>query len=233
MPKMYNLLSLEIAEYIEQYIDNNNLRPGDKLPPERELAATLNVTRVTLRHGLQMLIDNGTIINQRNNGYFVCPPKVKRELINYCFPNLDSLLKKYHYTTSNIDFIPYRISNICKNALRITNISDLYSNKFIETVDNIPIGLSFTMQKKKSLKKFPNLFIDNIPNHDLVVTQSLRIYQPLEDEKKQLELLALNEADSLLMICNFIYFNEEIIAVSISLCVGTRVDLISDISLKI
>ena len=39
MPKVYNLLSLEIAEFLQQFIEEQNLLPGDKLPPERELAA--------------------------------------------------------------------------------------------------------------------------------------------------------------------------------------------------
>ena len=48
MPKVYNLLSLDIAEFLQQYIEEKKLMPGDKLPSERELAITLSVTRTTL-----------------------------------------------------------------------------------------------------------------------------------------------------------------------------------------
>ena len=56
MPKVYNLLSLDIAEFLQQYIEEKKLMPGDKLPSERELAITLSVTRTTLRHGLEILV---------------------------------------------------------------------------------------------------------------------------------------------------------------------------------
>ena len=45
MPKVFNLLSYDIAEYIEKYIHEHGLQPGDRLPTERELAAKLDITR--------------------------------------------------------------------------------------------------------------------------------------------------------------------------------------------
>ena len=51
MPKVFNLLSYDIAEYIEKYIHEHGLQPGDRLPTERELAAQLDITRVSVRQG--------------------------------------------------------------------------------------------------------------------------------------------------------------------------------------
>ena len=61
MPKIYQLLTDEIEEFVLQYINEHQLKPHDKLPTERELSTSLNVNRITLRNGLQKLIDKGMI----------------------------------------------------------------------------------------------------------------------------------------------------------------------------
>ena len=93
MPKLINLLSYDIAEDIQKYILENNLNHGDKIPSERELSENYNVTRVTLRNGLQRLIDQGIIYTVRNSGYFVSQKKILRDASNYFFPKSDILLR--------------------------------------------------------------------------------------------------------------------------------------------
>jgi GntR family transcriptional repressor for pyruvate dehydrogenase complex len=54
------------------------LAPGDQLPPERELAARLSISRSTLRMALQALVEGGYLvaIRGRSGGTFVAdePP---------------------------------------------------------------------------------------------------------------------------------------------------------------
>jgi GntR family transcriptional regulator len=46
-------------------------RPGDRLPPENELAGTLGVSRGTLRLALERLESNGEIVRRQGSGTFV------------------------------------------------------------------------------------------------------------------------------------------------------------------
>ena len=109
MPKVFNQLSLEVEEYIREYIAVNHLQPGDKLPAERTFATELGITRGTLRHGLELLISDGIIENRKNSGYYICPPKVNRELLYYCFPYKDSHLIRSGYRVAPVGMIPDRI----------------------------------------------------------------------------------------------------------------------------
>ena len=59
-------LNEQIAERIQQQITDGKLRPGDKLPPERELAGLLRVNRATVREAIHLLRERGLV--ERKNG---------------------------------------------------------------------------------------------------------------------------------------------------------------------
>jgi len=45
----------EVVSQLREMIHNGELRPGDRLPPERDLAKLLGVSRPTLRAGISSL----------------------------------------------------------------------------------------------------------------------------------------------------------------------------------
>ncbi len=65
----------DIAGQIRAQIAGGRLRPGDRLPPERELAALFQVSRNTLREALRALEIAGIIESRKgaNGGAFVLP----------------------------------------------------------------------------------------------------------------------------------------------------------------
>lgn len=48
-------ISDEIIEQFKEMLNNGQLKPGDELPPERELAEMLGVSRPPLREALNAL----------------------------------------------------------------------------------------------------------------------------------------------------------------------------------
>jgi DNA-binding FadR family transcriptional regulator len=55
MPRRARSISIELAAHVERLIATGVLRPGERLPPERELAASLSVSRSTLREAMHEL----------------------------------------------------------------------------------------------------------------------------------------------------------------------------------
>ena len=51
----------DVVDQIQEAILNRTLRPGDRLPPERELRETFNISRGTLRESLRVLEQKGLI----------------------------------------------------------------------------------------------------------------------------------------------------------------------------
>ena len=72
----------QIVEQIEHAIAEGRLAAGDRLPPERELAAEHGVSRMTVRQALQTLEARGLLRRTigRSGGSFVARPKLERDL---------------------------------------------------------------------------------------------------------------------------------------------------------
>ena len=70
-----------VAEHVRRLIETGELHPGDRLPPERELARTLGVSRPTVRSGLKALGAMGVVHSRRGAGTFIAdgPPDLGRE----------------------------------------------------------------------------------------------------------------------------------------------------------
>lgn len=73
-PKRY----LNIVSEMRDMIREQNIRPGDRIPSERELAEKLTVGRSTIREALRSLELLGLIETRRGEGTFLADPKKHR-----------------------------------------------------------------------------------------------------------------------------------------------------------
>jgi GntR family transcriptional regulator, transcriptional repressor for pyruvate dehydrogenase complex len=69
-----------IAERILGHITAQRLRPGTKLPSERELAALLGVSRPSLREAMRSLQARGHVVVRHGSGVYVAEPSASRAL---------------------------------------------------------------------------------------------------------------------------------------------------------
>src|SRR6266705_3088234 len=65
-----------IQSSIRERIDAGELKPGDAVASERELAKVHRVSLMTARHALSMLEREGMVQRRRGAGTFVAPPKI-------------------------------------------------------------------------------------------------------------------------------------------------------------
>jgi len=60
-----------VIEQIMDLIKSNELKPGDKLPPERELAEKLSISRGSLREAFRVLESRGLIKSKPGGGRYI------------------------------------------------------------------------------------------------------------------------------------------------------------------
>lgn len=69
-------LTLQVVDHVRSLIEDGTLRPGDKIPPEREFAKKLKISRASLRAGIGHLAAMGVLNVRHGVGTFVAdgPP---------------------------------------------------------------------------------------------------------------------------------------------------------------
>ncbi|MGO4212402.1 FadR/GntR family transcriptional regulator [Terriglobus sp. 2YAB30_2] len=82
--KPHSQLTMQVVEHVRSLIARGELRPGDRLPPERELAKKLDISRSSLRAGIGFLSAMGVLKSRHGAGTFVSdgPPALDRNSLN-------------------------------------------------------------------------------------------------------------------------------------------------------
>lgn len=78
MPKTDAYLTRRVIDHIRNLIESGSLRPGDRIPPEREFAQKLHISRASLRAGIGYLAAMGVMNIRHGVGTFVAdgPPEL-------------------------------------------------------------------------------------------------------------------------------------------------------------
>ena len=73
--------SENVAAQVSELVNTRQLKAGDRLPPERELARQLGVSRAALRSGLRLLVSMGALKSRQGAGTFIAegPPLLDSE----------------------------------------------------------------------------------------------------------------------------------------------------------
>src|SRR6185503_6626401 len=71
----------QVVARVYELIKQQNLKPGERLPPERELSKQLGVSRPSLRAGLSSLISMGVLQSRQGSGTYIVdgPPALDSE----------------------------------------------------------------------------------------------------------------------------------------------------------
>ena len=75
----------QVIAYVRDMIARGQLRPGDRLPAERDLALQLGVSRPTIRAGLRALAAMGVIVSRHGSGTYIPdgPPTLGSEPLRF------------------------------------------------------------------------------------------------------------------------------------------------------
>jgi len=80
MPNAESHLTMQVVNHIRAMIEDGTLKPGEKIPPEREFAAQLKISRASLRTGIGYMAAMGVMKVRHGVGTFVAdgPPEIGR-----------------------------------------------------------------------------------------------------------------------------------------------------------
>ncbi|CAK7013317.1 MAG: HTH-type transcriptional repressor NagR [Eubacterium sp.] len=74
---------IKIVEAIKNKITSQELEPGDAIQSENLLCEEFNVSRMTVRKGLAVLVNEGYIYSIPGKGNYVCEPDLDQYILHY------------------------------------------------------------------------------------------------------------------------------------------------------
>lgn len=103
-------VSDQVFDQLRELIFRGDIRPGDKIMPERELSEALNVSRTSVRDAIQKLVVMGFLEQKQGQGTFVKSPEVMgKSLLGEAMEAHDATL---------VDLLEVRLGIEC-NAARL------------------------------------------------------------------------------------------------------------------
>ncbi len=72
-----------VARLLEQKIRVGDYAVGSSIPSERELCKLYGVSRITMRHALSDLVQQGLLTRRQGQGTFVATPRIEPSLLGY------------------------------------------------------------------------------------------------------------------------------------------------------
>jgi GntR family transcriptional regulator len=79
-----------VEHYLRDRIRSGELKPGDPIPPEIQLAQEFRISRMTVRQALAGLVYDGLIVRYRRRGSFVAEPRLEHTSI---FPSFEEEMR--------------------------------------------------------------------------------------------------------------------------------------------
>ncbi|WP_027340032.1 GntR family transcriptional regulator [Halonatronum saccharophilum] len=193
----------QIAEKIKQEIYNKNLQQGDAIPSEAKLTDKFNVSRVTIRQAIDVLVNEDLLYKVQGSGTYVKKTRLEHNI--YTLETFTEEAIRHNKVPVNkiIDFKITKPSDEIKVRLNLLDEDKVYFISRLRCIDNTPLVLEKTylpiklfpdlsyetmlsskydyIENKKSLtiKQSHQEIIPILPNEELINLMSLKKDQPI------------------------------------------------------
>lgn len=138
-------LWVQAANLITAEIDSGALKPGMRLPPERELCAQLNISRVTLRKALTRLVEEGLVNASHGRGWYVASTPASKEWPN-SLESFSETAKRMGLTASSrvirAEVVPATIDEA--EEFLVAPGSPLFHLDRVRTLNEVPTAIDYT-----------------------------------------------------------------------------------------
>jgi DNA-binding FadR family transcriptional regulator len=138
-------VSAEVAAYLEREIASRGLKPGDKLPTERELAAQLHVSRATVRAALQDLESKHLLERTQGRGTMVAEPPAPVNELYARLANLDRAQQDVAELRGAVEPLVAELAALRASAADLIQLQDVLagSNEHLSPEEALRLDVQF------------------------------------------------------------------------------------------
>lgn len=131
----------QITEYYMDLIGKGILKEGQKMPTEEELCNLFNVSRITVRRGLDELARNGYIYRLQGKGSYVSTEKADMQLNHLIGFSQEMKMLGREPSTHVISIDIIKPSDAVAKPLRLTNEQMIYRLIRLRCADGLPMAV--------------------------------------------------------------------------------------------
>lgn len=201
-------LTSSVREELARRIERGEWRPRDRLPSEPDLAASLGVSRATLREALRSLAEDGFVHRIQGSGTFVTHrPRLRNNLdVNF---GVTDLIRSMGMEPGSREV---RVGESASSeedarALGLELGDPVLSIERVRTADGRPVVFSVDLLPLRVLGNREGLGVDGSSVYDLleheagiVVQRGVASLRPANADRRLADLLAVPEGTLLLYI---------------------------------
>ncbi|RKD32254.1 GntR family transcriptional regulator [Thermohalobacter berrensis] len=189
-------LYYQLKEILQEMIENEVLKPGDPIPPERELCEIHGISRMTARKAVMALVNEGILYREQGKGTFVAKPKIKKQI-----SRLKGLTEEMGEKGLKVDteLLSFEIKEATKKVRKHLNISEdkkVIEVKRLRKIEDEPIAIETAWVPHSMC---PDLTKELIENNSLYQTFKEKYGYSLDHAKQTIEPIKVNEYESSLL----------------------------------
>lgn len=197
---------VQIARNLATRIESGELKPGDQLPPERELSRQLGVTRMTAREALKLLELQGLINRRQGAGTFIAHPKVERHA-NQLVPFTRGMRRRGYLPGGKVLTSEQQVATaIIAPLLQILEGEPIYFIRRLRLLNHAPVmleRLTLPAQHVPDLPQFNlserSLYEVLETEYNITVVRAWQAFEAVSATAYEADLLNLTEGAALML----------------------------------
>ncbi|WP_067841434.1 GntR family transcriptional regulator [Amphibacillus sediminis] len=203
----------QIANKLKNDILNSGLEHGDAIPPESKLVKMYEVSRVTIRQALKILIDEGLLYSVQGSGTYISHDKIQHNIFR--LQGFTEEMGALDNTPSNeiIEFKLMLPPSDVKEILTLSEDKQVYYIKRLRLADKEPLILE---ESYLPVELFPDLSVevmkkskyDYIEKKGHVIDKRYGELVPILPNEELKQIFNLNEHQPLLFLKAFATFQD-------------------------
>ena len=205
----------EVANKIKEDIIFSKLSEGDMIPSEANLAEMYNVSRVTVRRAIKLLVEENLLYSVQGSGTFIQKEKMEYDIFKLQSFTTEMIEKNTEFFNEILDFKLIVPSAVVQNILGLADGEKIFFVKRLRYIKDEPYILEET---HLPAKLFPELSVDimkqsfyeHIQNRGHRISNKQGELEPIMPDEELIELFQLDNSVPILLMKHHSTFEEDI-----------------------
>jgi GntR family transcriptional regulator len=193
----------QIYDIFMNKIKTGELKPGDRIPSERQLSETYGVSQTTVKQAVQCLVQDGYVFRERGRGTFVKEPLISRPLNSVMSFSEEIAHLGKNPSVKILDRKVISASEEIAKAMNLRYGEQLILYRRLRLADGQVLGIQssylpysmFGQWFEQNMITGKSLYEDIEKQYGVRPTRAIEEYQIVRLEKKEVSLMGLSKTE--------------------------------------